>query len=122
MKYYVAIGLVGLFLVGCEVKEASKTSIDKAREACAQKASSIWSISGITGVSGTPLDKMEVVRFSDRDRGGALAYDIKSDYLFDGDAGEYANKELNYLCSVLITGEKVEVSGDILNWAKPTTK
>jgi hypothetical protein len=107
-----------MLLVGCEAKEASKTETDKAEEAYAQKTSSFWSISVISGVSGTPLDKTEVIRFSERDRRGSLAYDIKSDYLFDIDAGEYANKELNYLCSVLINGDKVEVSGDILNWAK----
>ena len=122
MKNNALLYLLVMLLLGCESKEASKTAIDKAKEACAQKASSIWSISGISGVSGTPLDKMEVVRFSERDRGGLLAYDIKSDYLFDSDAGEYANKELNYLCSVLIDGEKVEVSGDILNWAKANKK
>ncbi len=122
MKNNAWLYLLAMLLVGCEAKEASKTTIEKAKEVCAQKASSIWSISGITGVSGTPFEKMEVVRFSERDRGGSLAYDIKSDYLFDADAGEYANKELNYLCSVLINGDKVEISGDILNWAKPNTK
>ncbi len=107
-----------LLLSGCEDKEASKASIQKAKESCALKASNIWANSGIMGVSGTPLDKMEVVRFSERDRGNALAYDIKSEYLFDNDAGEYANKELTYLCSVLIDGDKVEISGDILHWLK----
>ncbi len=111
-----------LLLSGCEEKNASKISIEKAKESCATKASNIWANSGITGASGTPFNQMEVVRFSERDRGNALAYDIKSEYLFDSDAGEYAGKELTYLCSVLIDGDKVEISGDILHWAKENKK
>ena len=122
MKNIALLCLLFMFLIGCEIKEASKLSLDKAKVACDAKADVIWANSGITGVYGTPLDKMEVVRFSERDRDNSLAYDIQAYYKFDNNAGEYANKEIAYLCTVLINGDKVVITGDGLNWIKANKK